>query len=391
MGTPLRAGATFAGGAVRSRAGEFGGDKPPRSRILVVDDENGPRQALRMLLNEDHEVRLASSVREALKALDAGPFQLIITDVRMPERSGVDLLRAVKEAYPGIEVIILTGYGQLETAMKAVEYGAFAYLEKPFDNDAMLKQVDAALRRFYYERNRRALEELALEANRFETLGRVVSGLIHDLGTPLSVIGSQVELLCMRPSAEGAGKRLETMRSQIGLCTEIVRRTMNFLRERPDTFAQLSLNDVVTSCLAVGRPLLRGQRVAVSEDLDPHMPPVLGDFVLVRQAVLNLVTNACYAMAEQKKPQKIVIRTWHDESTASLSVKDTGPGIAQVERNKIFDTFYSTKAEQGTGLGLAVVQNVMRRHRGVVQLADTTGRGAEFILSFPVATRRKGY
>ena len=103
-------------------------------RVLVVDDENGPRQALRMLLKEQYEVFLAPDVPAALDIVDREPIDLVITDLRMPKRSGVELLREVKAAHPDVQVLIVTGYGQLETAMKAVEYGAFAYFEKPYDN-----------------------------------------------------------------------------------------------------------------------------------------------------------------------------------------------------------------------------------------------------------------
>ena len=356
-----------------------------RGRVLVVDDENGPRQALRILLNETHDVGLASSVTEALAILEHDPFEVIVTDVRMPKLSGVDLLSAVKKAQPDVQVIILTGYGQLETAMKAVEYGAFAYIEKPFDNETMLRQVAAARERFRMERDRRALERLALEANRFETLGRVVSGLIHDLGTPLSVIGSQVELLLREPTQEGVEKRLQAMRSQVSLCTEIVRSTMSFLRPQPEQFTRLNINDVVASCLEVGYPLLRGQSVKVSQMLSNDLPRFKGDFVLVRQAVLNLITNACHAMAHQPEKQELHFRTWAEANQVFLSVQDTGPGVPSSHRESIFATFFSTKPGQGTGLGLSVVKNVMRRHGGDVRLGDGEGRGAEFILSFPAS------
>ena len=152
--------------------------------ILVVDDENGPRQALRMLLKEEHDVLLASSVAEAMVVLAQTPIDIIITDIRMPTETGLDLLRKVRQHYPEVEVLILTGYGELDTALEAIEYGAFAYLEKPFDKDLMLQKIRACAEKHKQDQNRRALEYLALEANRFETLGRLVSGTLHDLGTP---------------------------------------------------------------------------------------------------------------------------------------------------------------------------------------------------------------
>ena len=355
----------------------------PCATVLVVDDENGPRQALRMLLKEFYDVHLAPSVAEALKIVEQKDVDIIITDLRMPQQTGVDLLRQVKASNPDIQVIILTGYGQLETAVKAVEYGAFAYIEKPFDNDALLRQVDLALAKRRQDNERRSLENLALEANRFQTLGRVVSGMIHDLGTPLSVIGSHLEMMIHCPEKGDMENRLQVMLSQVHHCGDIVRTTMNFLRNQPHTNAAFSLNDVLDVCIEVGRPFLHQQRVTVRRDLSSSLAQCVGDFTLVRQAILNLITNACQAMEKQNEPKEIIIRSWSEDSFVCLSVQDTGAGIPPENRHKVFDTFYSTKGEKGTGLGLAVVRNVMHRHGGEVLLGDAGGRGAVFILKFP--------
>ncbi len=357
------------------------------ARILVVDDENGPRQALRMLLQGDYEVSLACDVPTALQMIEEQEFNLIITDIRMPKQTGVDLLRIVKERQPDVEVIILTGYAHLDTAMKAVEYGAFVYLEKPFDNDLMLQYVAAGLERNRAERDRRVMERLAIEANRFETLGRLVSGIMHDLGTPLSVIGSQIEIIMMNPKREDIADRMEVMHGQVKHCNDMVRSTMSFLRQDSHGASPFCLNNVVETCLDVAYPSMRGQRIQITRDLAPSMGTCMGELVLVRQAILNLVTNACHAMKDQEEASEIVIRTWMEGQDACVSVRDTGPGIPLALREKIFETFFTTKAEAGTGLGLAVVRNVMRRHKGSVTLAESDGRGAEFILRFPTTSQ----
>ncbi len=363
----------------------------PKPVVLVVDDENGPRQALRMLLKEDYAVLLAPDVPSALAIIndqpENQPIDLIITDIRMPRQTGVDLLRMVKQQNPDIQVIILTGYGQLETATKAVEYGAFAYLEKPFDNDKMLSYVSAALERRAQEKERRSLEYLALEANRFETLGRVVSGMMHDLGTPLSVLGSSIELLMLNPDREGLESRLQMMQNQVKHCNDLFRSTMGFLRNQPGESMPFCLNDMIQSCLQVAQPVLRKQMVRVQCDLQEGAPLCRGDMVLMRQALLNLITNACSAMEGQEEPQELRITTTVENGEVSLSVRDTGPGVPEFIRQQIFETFFTTKGEKGTGLGLAVVKHVMRRHGGSVQLMDTSGRGAEFVIRFPAETQ----
>lgn len=359
------------------------GDRPP---ILVVDDENGPRQALRILLKEDYAVHLAASAEEAIGILQEESIELIVTDVRMPEKSGVDLLREAKEIHPEVQVIILTGYGQLETAVKAVEYGAFAYMGKPFDNDAMLEMVRAGLDKHRVERDRRALEFLSLQANRFETLGRVVSGMLHDFGSPLTVLCTQIEMLSERPDRDDLADRLAVMKDQVGHCSDMVRSTMDFVRHDSESFVQLDVNDLVETCLSLVAPLLREHRVEVKRQLGEALPAMEGDLVLLRQAVMNIVTNACRAMESQEGARDLGIDTWASDGNVFIAVDDTGPGIPEEMRAEIFKTFFTTKGESGTGLGLSVVKNVMGRHGGNVSLEEAAGGGARFVLQFPLSS-----
>jgi len=358
---------------------------PGLPRMLVVDDENGPRQSLRMLFKDDYEVLLAGSVPEALGVLDAAPVDIVITDIRMPHQTGLDLLRAVRRKYPDVQVIILTGYGQLETAMEALEYGAFAYLEKPFDNTTMQEKVKACLERKRHEQTRRAMEYLALEANRVETLGHLVTGAMHDLATPLSVIGTHLEMILDHPERPGLEKRLETMRAQLQHCNDLVRSTMNFLRQNPEERQQFNLNAMVETCLSVARPYLMGQQVLTRLELDTGLSTCMGDMVLVRQAILNLVYNACQAMEKQDEYREILVQTWREPGYLCLAIQDHGPGIPLEAENRIFQTLFTTKGKKGTGLGLTVVKHVMDRHNGSVTLDKISGRGARFVLRFPVS------
>ena len=352
--------------------------------MLVVDDENGPRQSLRMLLKEEYAVYMASGVASALKILEKESIDLVITDIRMPNRSGLELLREVKQRYPDVQVIILTGYGQLDTAMEAIEYGAFAYIEKPFDNEIMLAKIHAGLEKRRQEQDRRNMEYLALEANRFQTMGHLVSGALHDLSSPLSVIGSHLEVLQRNPNKPDVAKRLEIMKAQVAHCCDLVRTTMNFLRRAPENHVSLNLNNLVHVCLDFARPFFVGQDIATTVRLLPDLPSVEGDLVLVRQAVLNLIYNACQAMQDESGSRELLIETWTEGDYVCLAVQDTGPGVPPEDHERIFDTLYTTKGDKGTGLGLTVVKNVMSRHGGEIHLAPSEDGGARFVMRFPV-------
>ena len=235
------------------------------------------------------------------------------------------------------------------------------------------------------EKERRTLEHLALEANRFETLGRVVSCMMHDLGSPLTVIESTVEMMLACPDMAGDERRLNTLVAQVRHCNEMVRSTMGFLRSDQNELGRFSLNEIVETCLEVAQPYLRKERVTVVKKLCLDLPMCPGDLTLVRQAVLNLITNACHAMEGQAAPMTISMTTRMTEHGAALSVVDSGSGVAAENRERIFETFFTTKGEKGTGLGLTVVRYVMDKHAGTVVLMPSTNGGAEFVLTFPCA------
>jgi len=352
--------------------------------ILIVDDENGPRQALRMLLKKSYQVSLANSVLSALRVIRSCIVDVVVTDIRMPQANGLDLLNIVRQENPAIPVIILTGYGQLETAMRAMELGAHAYMEKPFDNVVMMNKVAECIKKKREHDEKETLERLSMEANRFETLGRLVSGTLHDLGTPLSVISTHIELLMSNPHVPGLEKRLETMQAQVHHCNDLVRTIMNFLRTSSSGNEPYNLNNVLALCLDVARPMIYRTRIEVVQRLQSSLPSCTGDLVMVRQAVLNLIYNACQAM-EKEKDRRLYIETYSDGSAVHFAVEDTGPGVPQDQRSQIFDALFSTKGNHGTGLGLSVVQSVMHRHGGEVYLAEgVAGNGARFILRFPI-------
>ena len=122
-------------------------------------------------------------------------------------------------------------------------------------------------------------------------------------------------------------------------------------------------------------------------DLAATLPPTLCEPVLMRQAVMNLITNACQAMAPMPNADRLLyISTFTEEKMACIAIEDSGPGIPKNLWESVFETFFSTKGQSGTGLGLGVVRNVVRRFNGTVKLeAPKHGTGARFVLRLPIA------
>jgi len=191
----------------------------------------------------------------------------------------------------------------------------------------------------------------------------------------------------MNPDRDDLLKRLDTMKGQVQYCAEMAKSTMSYLRHDASELRTVSLNEIVGTCLKVAAPLLREQRVELLDDLDTALSQTVCDIVLMRQALMNIVTNACQAMEGQDGKRQLHIKSWNEDGKVCLSIEDTGSGIPQELRESVFETFFSTKGQSGTGLGLGVVRNVMRRFNGTVTLEDGShGNGACFVIKMP-ATR----
>ena len=159
------------------------------NRLLVVDDEEGPRQSLEMIFGDDCHVTVASSGEEAVRFSKEAPFHVVITDIRMRGLSGIDVLREVKEIDPHTEVIVLTAYETLETARQAISLGASEYLKKPFDIDHIQKVVARCFENYLFTTNQEVLIRKDVNAAKTNFL-EIVS---HELTTPMNGIVGIIE------------------------------------------------------------------------------------------------------------------------------------------------------------------------------------------------------
>src|SRR6266581_2200767 len=178
-------------------------------QILVIDDEMGPRESLRMLLKPNYQVHTADCVEAGIKLLKEKQPDTIVMDIRMPGLSGIEGLRQIREIDPHLSVIMLTGFGALETAKEALRLGANDYISKPFDAHEMQQVIDRNVERTRIHRttehaaaeikelNNRLLQQLA-QKERLAALGQASAEFVHDLGNPLTIVWGYVQLLAKK-------------------------------------------------------------------------------------------------------------------------------------------------------------------------------------------------
>src|SRR2546430_17157806 len=210
--------------------------------VLVIDDEVGPRESLRMLLKPDYQVRTADCVEAGIKLLKEKSPDTIVMDMRMPGMTGIDGLRKIREIDPHLSVIMLTGFGALDTAKEALRLGANDYISKPFDAGEMRQVIGRNVERTRVQRasdtaaaeikelNNRLLKELA-QKERLASLGQASAEFVHDLGNPLTIVWGYVQLLAKRiEKSEGDNgkedaasvKELNIIEQNVRLCRELL-------------------------------------------------------------------------------------------------------------------------------------------------------------------------
>jgi signal transduction histidine kinase len=391
----------------------------PASRkptVLIVDDEAGPRESLRIVFKDRYNCAVATCGREGIAYARQHPVDAAILDIKMPDVSGVEVLRELKQIDPDIECIMLTGYETVETARAAVHFGAADYLNKPFDVFAMRdllekcitrrRQRQAAASRFQQlqQTNAELTRELA-QANRAVAASLLSAGVVHEINNPLSIIAGYTQLLGRdletlantgQTAAPGIPQRLASIQREIERCRDISRRFLNFSRasasEEIVTVSKL-LDDA--AALVRAHPANRSAQIVVTDvDLSLRLR-VLPTEIL--QVLINLGINALQAMdgrgsvsfsaRQAPAPEAWAFRSEQfnpDLPLVSITVSDTGPGIAPENLQKIFQPYFTTKSD-GNGIGLAITCEIIGKHRGLIAVSSQPGQGAAFSLYLPRA------
>lgn len=372
-------------------------------KVLVIDDELGPRESLRILLKKEYEVHCADSVLRGLELLKEHQPDLVIMDIRMPGMSGIDGLREIRALDPLVAVIMLTGFGALETAQEALRLGASDYLKKPFDTKEILEVIRQNIRRTEVNRKRvhtehelqelnsRLVAELA-KKDRMASLGQASAELVHDLRNPLTVVLGYVQIL-----SEDLNKARETHAGQGESNVEyidIIEKSIQRCRDLIDTWQDLGRKSqrqpqpihparILAELVKSQRPLVAARRVALDLGVQDEECQVLGDATQLTRAIQNIVGNAIEALHEQGG--RVEIRGERRDNQYAVVVKDDGVGISPENLAHVFEPYFTTKSgKKGTGLGLFITRKIVEDHRGHIDVGSHCGEGTSVTIWLPL-------
>jgi two-component system, NtrC family, sensor kinase len=239
------------------------------------------------------------------------------------------------------------------------------------------------------EAERAALRERLGQSEKLASLGQFVAGIAHEMNNPLQGVLGHLELLIeMTEAARPVRRELKQIYQDADRAAKIVRNLLVFTGSHRMARKRLQLDRVLTRALASRRASLQRANIELTRRQGTELPRVLGDPLLLQQAVLNILINAEHAVIGGAGPRRIDVASSTDDSRrqVSLTVRDTGPGIPGDVLPRIFDPFFTTKeVGQGTGLGLAITYGIVQEHGGTITAANAPDGGAVFRLDLPSA------
>lgn len=251
----------------------------------------------------------------------------------------------------------------------------------------MSSLVDVTARKRAEELQRLQSEQLQ-HATRLASVGEMASTLAHELNQPLmamSTFAGAARHFSVQGRSADLAECLDGIREQAQRARRIIDRVRELARRRSPAFTTVALNDVVGQVLVLMEPELRRHRVIVVTELDAACPAVQADQILLEQVLVNLLLNATQSLAAvERSRRQVEIRTHAGEGVVQLGVSDHGQGVAAAARERLFESFNTTRA-QGLGLGLSICRTIAESHRGRIWHAPRDGGGAVFTLELPVS------
>ena len=417
-----------------------------KGRLLLVDDEPIILELLQRQLDlRGFTTKIATSGHEALDTLSSFPIDIVVTDIKMPGMDGMELLKNVRKNYPDQEIIMVTGHGDMDTALEAMRLGAYNFLTKPVGVSELVATLDNCLEKLKLEQeiaskqkalqkahdeleirvNKRTAEltrsnalledEIALnssvieeirqkdarlrQAQKMEALGSLAGGIAHDFNNLLmSVQGHVSMLLSLCDSQRPELSHLISIEKLVESGGRLTRQLLGYARKGQYDVRVHDLHDIITT---VSETFSRTRKdITLNSNFTPHCLAIKADQGQLEQILFNLHINAADAMPKggtisitteivpfAKVSDKLLKGINGDYIHFSLT--DTGEGIPAEIQEHIFEPFFTTKTHsRGTGLGLASTYGIIAGYGGVIEVDSSPKHGATFHIYLPASQEK---
>ena len=409
------------------------------------------RQLLATSAAGQFELHTAGDLSKGIGRLKDGGIQLVLLDLTLPDSDGLETFIRVLEEAPELPLIVLSGISDVALAVETVQLGAQDYLVKGHvDNHLLVRAMQYAIERKRAQlqlkrvndnlevrvkertdallqannklqqevAERRKAEEALLDSNkqlsaamgqlratqheiiqreRMHALGRMANGIAHDFNNALAPILGFSELLLMKPETlhdlPKVRNYVELIHTAAKDSAKVVRRLREFYRYRDEgeVFTPVVINDLVLQAISLTQPRWKDQALADGVNIDirtemSSVPTVPGNEAELREMLVNMIFNAIDAIP---KRGTITIQTEQQGRWVAVTVGDDGVGMSEEVKARCLEPFFSTKEDEGTGLGLGSVYGIVRRHEGEIDLQSEPGRGTSICVSLPLDKHTK--
>ncbi len=388
--------------------------------MVIVDDEASNVRLLERILEMFGCKAIFSTTdsREALKlCLEVGP-DIVLLDLHMPYVDGFTLIEQLKQVTREedyLPILVLTADITVETKRRALASGAKDLVTKPLDHSEVVLRIKNLLEnRFLHQalhrqnelleeqvrartaevestmEQLRAAQDRVVKQERLRALGMMAGGIAHDFNNALTMVLGYGELLLPYVQQNASPKELNYLRNMVSAAqdaTHVVSRLREFYRPASGTDIRMAVDvrSVIEQAVSVTAPkwssksLADGVQIQMNIEVDP-VPTVSGNAAELREVLTNLIFNAVDAMPSGGA---ITVSAEVLEAGVQISVRDTGIGMNEEERERCLEPFFTTKGDWGTGLGLSVVYGIIQRHEGRIEVVSEKGSGTAFSFWLP--------
>lgn len=383
--------------------------------LLVIDDERPILEMLEMsLTSEGYKVITAESGKEGLKIFREQRPKLILTDIRMPGIDGIEVLKRIKATDDEAEVIVITGHGDMNSAISALQHGASDFITKPIRDEVLMLSLERAKKKMAMSRQlkdytenleqkveactlelRQAQEEL-IRNERLATIGETVAGLAHYIKNILTGLRGGVYMVNTAMAKDNPRMLKEgwaMVQRNIERVGDLALALLSYSKERVPERSVCRPNEIVSESVELFKEKADEHRVKLNAALDPNLKEAYLDRDGINNVLLNLISNAidaCIYDTDTSKAWEVTVRTKLQMDADSnevilFEVKDNGCGMTDEVKSKLFTRFFSTKAGRGTGLGLLNTQKIIHEHGGEISVESQAGQGTTFAVRLKAA------
>jgi signal transduction histidine kinase len=366
-------------------------------KILLVDDEKDIREIVHLSLADmGYQVLEAEDGDKALRIFKKAQPPIVLTDIKMPNMDGIELLQKIKRENPETEVVMITGHGDMDLAIKSLKYEATDFITKPINVNVLEIALQRACDRIitrqklkeYTENLERLIREKTELQDHLSSLGLMISSISHGIKGLLTGLDGGMYMLEQGFAKGNQGEineGWEVVKQMVERIRKMVLDILFYAKERDMRWERIDALSFAEEVARVVEPKITSAGIEFEKNFDLKIGELEINAGYVHSALLNILDNAADACTRDNAKQKhqIHFEVKQDKDHIIFEIADNGIGMDDETREKIFTPFFSMKGEKGTGLGLFISNKIIEQHGGEIIVKSKLGQGARFSVKIP--------